>query len=308
MTDEIVYRSYHSDRSDSTSIGISDPTLFDYRSSDLLFSRGFSGTYSFGRNIEGVFEVRVPAESRVKYELALRQRSRISDPFDTVSRELMKTTVTESAVEPGKELTIAREDTNLVFAVSNSSSAEHRIVKFNIPGSSFEPGNYEIVMTASTGAASRTVVSPLRLVWYGMPLSIDDPKYAVKPMIHILDDDQYKEISSGSVPEIAKKLWAYWKTQDPTPLTAYNERMAAFFQRVDYSFFNFATGRSSDGALTDRGKVYILFGPPSQVERRLLPGESPVEVWAYTNKVKQVFRFTDPSETGNYKLVAVQPL
>ena len=29
-----------------------------------------------------------------------------------------------------------------------------------------------------------------------------------------------------------KKLYAYWKKQDPTPGTAYNERMATFYQRV----------------------------------------------------------------------------
>ena len=106
-----------------------------------------------------------------------------------------------------------------------------------------------------------------------------------------------------------KKLYAYWKKQDPTPETAYNERMDEFYRRADYAYFNFArNARLLDGALTDRGKIYILYGAPTNIERSFLLGEQPVEIWSYSNNVKRIVKFTDPSGHGDYKLTEVKPM
>ena len=142
-----------------------------------------------------------------------------------------------------------------------------------------------------------------------MPLSLENPRDAIPPMIHIMTDEEFKELSSGSRELQIKKLYAYWKKDDPTPETAYNERMDEFYRRADYAYFNFArNARLLDGAMTDRGKIYILYGPPTNIERTFLLGEQPVEIWTYSNNVKKIVKFQDNGGHGEYKLVEVKSM
>jgi len=79
--------------------------------------------------------------------------------------------------------------------------------------------------------------------------------------------------------------------------------MAEYFRRVDYAFTSFRTLKEENGVLTDRGKIYILFGKPTAIERSLAPGGPPRELWKYSSLNKE-FMFEDPSRQGNYKLIA----
>jgi GWxTD domain-containing protein len=121
-----------------------------------------------------------------------------------------------------------------------------------------------------------------------------------------MQPDEYATLNSGSDKEKMQKLHAFWRAQDPTPATAFNERMATFYQRVDYADFNYATGRLLNGATTDRGKVYILYGPPSKIERSFIPGEAPKETWTYSNNVGKIFRFEEHG--SEYKLADIQEI
>ena len=56
-----------------------------------------------------------------------------------------------------------------------------------------------------------------------------------------------------------------WKAMDPTPKTEFNELMDEYYRRVSYANENFEGWK--EGWETDRGMIYILFGPPDQVER-----------------------------------------
>ncbi len=144
------------------------------------------------------------------------------------------------------------------------------------------------------------------LVWQNMPLSLGDPIDAIEPLAVIMNSDDYSNINSGSDQEKMKKVYAFWHTQDPTPATAYNERMATFYQRVDYAAFNFTTSRILNGATTDRGKVYILYGPPTKIERTFIPGDAPTETWTYTNNVAKIFHFEEHGSV--YKLSDIQQI
>lgn len=58
----------------------------------------------------------------------------------------------------------------------------------------------------------------------------------------------------------------FWARRDPTPGTPRNEFREEFLTRVRYSDAAFAEKRLR-GALTDRGQVYILLGPPDSGTR-----------------------------------------
>ena len=301
---------------DSTRIGISDIQLVADRRADevVLESRGVN--YPFSRPIRGSYVLALPANTNLEdlsADITLRQHTNLIVPAD--SGERARISVTRSNLRPATNLEFSREDSQIVFRtvsagneMLNGAQYQLAILDFEIPGESFEQGGYRAYVTIRSNGYERSSSNAINLRWKNMPVSLEDPRDAIAPMIHVLTDDQYRIMMSGDRAQQFKKLFDYWRAQDPSPGTAFNERLAEFYTRVDYSYFNFASGRILDGALTDRGKVYILYGPPTKTERVLLPGESPKEVWTYTNNVKREFSFSDPNAKGDYKLVAMREL
>jgi hypothetical protein len=53
---------------------------------------------------------------------------------------------------------------------------------------------------------------------------------------------------------------------------------------------------------SDRGKIYILYGPPTNIERVLDPSAGFKETWTY-EKLKRSFVFVDRARNGIYVLV-----
>lgn len=126
----------------------------------------------------------------------------------------------------------------------------------------------------------------------------------------------------------SKFIEEFWRRRDPTPDTERNEYKDAYFQRIDDANRLFRGGRP--GWLQDRGRIYILFGPPNERQtnpmggraidvyvdpremdesRRVATGEKANEVWVYYNLFSSLQRphvvrlvFVDTHGTGDYKL------
>jgi len=58
----------------------------------------------------------------------------------------------------------------------------------------------------------------------------------------------------------------FWARRDPTPATPRNEYKEQFDTAVKYADEHFTAGRTR-GAVSDRGKILILFGPPKSISR-----------------------------------------
>ena len=106
---------------------------------------------------------------------------------------------------------------------------------------------------------------------------------------------------------VNSELSQFWKKKDSTPETAYNEVMVEYYRRVDHATRFFGTLRDPDGFKSDRGRIYILYGPPTNTERTLSPSSGYQEEWTYANAGKR-FIFADESKSGNYVLVSTQSL
>jgi GWxTD domain-containing protein len=90
----------------------------------------------------------------------------------------------------------------------------------------------------------------------------------------------------------------FWKKRDPYPTTESNEFKEEYYARIEYANKYFVGGRP--GYLQDRGRMYILFGPPTQRVR--YPGRTPpYELWYYGGF--PVY-FVDTYSNGDYQLVA----
>jgi GWxTD domain-containing protein len=101
-----------------------------------------------------------------------------------------------------------------------------------------------------------------------------------------------------------KFLYNFWKTRDTNPETQLNEAYQDYMNRVNKCNERFSyMGR--EGWKSDRGRVYLMYGEPSEIER--FPNEQntkPYEIWHY-NEIQGgvIFVFADISGFSRYTLV-----
>lgn len=138
--------------------------------------------------------------------------------------------------------------------------------------------------------------------WYGMPANIKDLTKAIEQMIYIAPRDVIDNMLAAKTEEEKKKLFAeFWKKLDPTPGTEENEIFNLYYQRVAFANSSFSTYR--EGWRTDFGMIYILLGPPDNIERHPFEFDTkPYEIWSYY-KYNYTFYFVDESGFGEYRLV-----
>lgn len=99
----------------------------------------------------------------------------------------------------------------------------------------------------------------------------------------------------------------FWKKRDPDPDTEENEFKTEYFGRIAEANHLFTDG-GEPGWLQDRGRIYILLGPPTEREtypRGVTFYGIPTEIWYYGFFP---ILFVDPNWTGNYKLDPTSPL
>ncbi len=114
--------------------------------------------------------------------------------------------------------------------------------------------------------------------------------------------DQYNSLSSLEGKQ--KFLYEFWNARDIDPTTPQNEFYMEYLRRIDYSNQNFgALGKK--GWKTDRGRIYMKYGEPSEVERYPNQIDSkPYEIWHY-NEIEGgvVFVFADLTTFSDYQLL-----
>ncbi len=80
---------------------------------------------------------------------------------------------------------------------------------------------------------------------------------------------------------------AFWKQRDPTPGTPEDEFKVEHYRRIAYANEHFVRETTRPGWQTDRGRIYILLGPPSDIAK--VEGEGtvyPSEIWYYDGKTQ----------------------
>lgn len=185
------------------------------------------------------------------------------------------------------------------------TSDRFRFVAFEMDFRRAIPGEYVLMLTRP--ATGDTLVVPFRVQWFSAPPHLFVSRYAVEVMRYVLTDDEYHKLLDQPDNLRTAAILQWWKRFDPTPATAYNEAMVEYFQRAFDARTLFATAQESDGALTERGKVYVLFGKPTRVETNLGPDGPRNEIWYYTNTVRKRFTF-EITEQGKYRLVQMDSL
>lgn len=77
------------------------------------------------------------------------------------------------------------------------------------------------------------------------------------------EEERFRKITKSE--NIKLFLKSFWKNRDPSPKTSKNEFKQQYYKRIRYSKNNFSTGFEK-GHKSDRGRIYILYGPPDEIE------------------------------------------
>ncbi|HLK65507.1 MAG TPA: GWxTD domain-containing protein [Bryobacteraceae bacterium] len=90
-------------------------------------------------------------------------------------------------------------------------------------------------------------------------------KWLNEDVAYIISDEErsaFKKLATEDEQE--QFIEQFWLRRDPTPGTVENEFRDEHYRRIAYANEHFATGIS--GWKTDRGRVYIVYGPPDEIE------------------------------------------
>ena len=107
-------------------------------------------------------------------------------------------------------------------------------------------------------------------------------------------------------PEQQKKLFKeFWDKRNPLPDNQTNPLLEEFYRRVQFSNEKFSHF-DAEGWKTDRGRIYIIYGPPDSIYRNdsnPFSNEPPYIIWTYNN-LHLRFVFVDELNIGDYRLTS----
>ena len=107
-------------------------------------------------------------------------------------------------------------------------------------------------------------------------LSMAKADWARGPVQYLMTKDEQGQWNAIKTDADADKFIAlFWARRDPTPNTPVNEFKNEFDNRAQYADQHFSTSKVK-GSMTDRGRILILFGPPTRAMRTGGRGTTPV--------------------------------
>src|SRR5216110_2629495 len=90
-------------------------------------------------------------------------------------------------------------------------------------------------------------------------------KWLNEDVAYIITDEErtaFKQLSNDE--ERDNFIEAFWQRREPTPETVENEFKEEHYRRIAYANEHFAAG--IPGWKSDRGRIYIVYGPPDEIE------------------------------------------
>jgi len=90
-------------------------------------------------------------------------------------------------------------------------------------------------------------------------------KWLDEDVVYIISDEErkaFKQLSNDE--ERDQFIEAFWQRRDPTPDTEENEFKEEHYRRIEYANEHYAAG--IPGWKSDRGQMYIKFGPADEIE------------------------------------------
>lgn len=135
-------------------------------------------------------------------------------------------------------------------------------------------------------------------------------KWLNQDVVYIINDAERAAFERLTTDEERDKfVEQFWAQRDPTPGTSENEFKKEHYRRIAYANRRFQAASGRPGWQTDRGHMYIVYGPPDEIDSHPSPapkGTRPYEIWTYRH-VEGVgdnlsLTFVDQTGHGDYHL------
>jgi GWxTD domain-containing protein len=143
-------------------------------------------------------------------------------------------------------------------------------------------------------------------------------KWLTEDVIYIITDEERQSFKRLQTDEERDQfIEQFWLRRDPTPDTVENEYKEEHYRRIAYANEHYASG--IPGWKTDRGRIYIMYGAPDEIESHPSGGTYerpmeegggetstyPFEQWRYRYiegvGSNVILEFVDPTMSGEYR-------
>jgi GWxTD domain-containing protein len=189
-------------------------------------------------------------------------------------------------------------DTTIVKEISSQISSQY----FRFNQKILLKNRYHCIVKVESDGTDAQRSKWISFFWITIPGSADDINLALQQMRYILPGDSLDKYEDADFTEQQKFFKRYWADRDPNPNSPVNELMREYFSRVNLANREYSSF-STDGWLSDRGRILIKFGYPDDVERHPFELNSrPYEIWRYYT-LRKVFVFVDRTGFGDYRLL-----
>ena len=136
---------------------------------------------------------------------------------------------------------------------------------------------------------------------------------AFAPLIYLAPPESLSVWKSGLTIKAKREfLTRFWTGRDRTVETPRNEFREVFYSQIAEAGKRYGEiGRNTTpGWRTDRGRIFVKYGQPTEVLDRLTSSGSapPYQVWRYSRGKETYYLFADRSGTGAYKVLASNDL
>jgi GWxTD domain-containing protein len=148
----------------------------------------------------------------------------------------------------------------------------------------------------------------------GTAIAPDSPfrKWITEDVAYIINDQEraaFRQLTTDD--EREHFIEQFWLRRDPTPGTPENEFKAEHYRRIAYTNQRFTTPAGLPGWKTDRGRIYISYGPPDEIEDHPSGGKAspnPYVDWMYHHidgiGDNIIVEFVDDQHTGDYRMTS----
>ncbi|MEN3026757.1 MAG: GWxTD domain-containing protein [Chlorobiota bacterium] len=139
-------------------------------------------------------------------------------------------------------------------------------------------------------------------LWTFWGRALGDLDQAIRQLRYVATQEQMDSVARApTLSEKRRRFESFWRALDPTPETLRNEAFEQYYDRIAQANRLFRS--YTEGWLTDRGMVYVIFGPPLRREQFQSDGRQ-YERWTYTDRE---FLFVDYTGFEDYRLLTPLP-
>jgi GWxTD domain-containing protein len=189
----------------------------------------------------------------------------------------------------------------------------------------YQPESSRAALTPVVAAGILTITAAVALVaWQAAPADNSLPQsspyrlWLNEDVAYIATDQERADFNSLQTDKEREHfIEQFWLRRDPTPGTVENEFKEEHYRRIAYANERYFVRGKTPGWKTDRGRIYITYGPPNEIEDHSAGGlyirpdgsettTYPFQQWRYRYiqgmGINVIMEFVDIARSGDFRM------